>query len=42
MSFPDFAWSSGEEASDPVVLHDGARVRVDELAMSGHLAEQDA
>ncbi len=41
MTFPDFAWASGEEASDPLVLHDGAPVRVDELARSGHLAEQD-
>jgi beta-glucosidase/6-phospho-beta-glucosidase/beta-galactosidase len=41
VSFPDFAWSCGEEASDPLVLHDGAVVRVDELAMSGHLAQQD-
>jgi len=41
VSFPDFAWSCGEEASDPVVLHDGARVRVDELAMSRHLEEQE-
>jgi len=41
VSFPDFVWSCGEEASDPLVLHDGAVVRVDELAMSGHLAQQD-
>ena len=41
MSFPDFAFACGEEASDPVVLHEGARVRVDELAKSGHLARQD-
>jgi beta-glucosidase/6-phospho-beta-glucosidase/beta-galactosidase len=41
VSFPDFAWSSGEEASDPLVLHDGALVRVDELARSGHLAQQE-
>lgn len=39
--FPDFAVACGEEASDPLVLHDGAIVRVDELAASGHLARQD-
>ena len=40
MSFPRFAWSCGEEASDPLVLHDGNVVRVDELARSGHLDRQ--
>jgi hypothetical protein len=40
-SFPDFAVACGEEASDPLVLHDGAQVRVDELAASGHLLHQD-
>jgi beta-glucosidase/6-phospho-beta-glucosidase/beta-galactosidase len=40
-SFPDFAVACGEEASDPLVLHDGRVVRVDELAASGHLARQD-
>lgn len=40
-SFPDFAVACGEEASDPLVVHDGALVRVDELAASGHLARQD-
>jgi hypothetical protein len=40
--FPDFAVASGEEASDPTVLHEGAVVRVDELAASGHLDRQDA
>jgi beta-glucosidase/6-phospho-beta-glucosidase/beta-galactosidase len=39
--FPAFAVACGEEASDPTVLHDGAVVRVDELAASGHLAHQD-
>lgn len=34
--FPAFAVSSGEEGSDPIVLHDGELVRVDEYAMSGH------
>ena len=42
VSFPRFAWSCGEEASDPLVLHQGAVVRVDELARSGHLDQQDA
>lgn len=36
-AFPEFAFSSGEEASDPLVWHDGLEVRVDELAQSGHL-----
>jgi hypothetical protein len=40
-AFPDFAVACGEEASDPTVLHDGTVVRVDELAASGHLAQQD-
>lgn len=40
--FPAFAVASGEEASDPWVLHEGAVVRVDELARSGHLDRQDA
>jgi beta-glucosidase/6-phospho-beta-glucosidase/beta-galactosidase len=39
--FPDFAVASGEEASDPIVLHEGRAVRVDELAASGHLDHQD-
>ena len=39
--FPDFAVACGEEASDPTVLHDGAIVRVDELAASGHLDRLD-
>ena len=34
--FPAFAVSSGEEGSDPIVLHGGEMVRVDEYAMSGH------
>lgn len=43
MDFPTFAVACGEEASDPLVWHDGAEVRVDELARSGHLdrLEQD-
>jgi len=39
--FPDFAVACGEEASDPLVLHEGAVVRVDELAASGHLERMD-
>jgi hypothetical protein len=39
--FPAFAIACGEEASDPLVLHEGRTVRVDELAASGHLARQD-
>ncbi len=42
MDFPDFSVACGEEASDPVVLHEGRVVRVDELAASGHLDRQDA
>ncbi len=42
MEFPDFAVACGEEASDPLVAHEGRLVRVDELAASGHLARQDA
>ena len=40
--FPRFAVGCGEEASDPWVRHDGADVRVDELARSGHLDRQDS
>lgn len=39
--FPDFAVACGEEASDPLVLHEGEEVRVDELAASGHLERMD-
>lgn len=39
--FPAFAVACGEEASDPLVLHEGEVVRVDELAASDHLAHQD-
>jgi hypothetical protein len=42
MSFPEFAVACGEEASDPLVSHDGKIVRVDELAASRHLEHQDA
>ncbi|MFN8024719.1 MAG: family 1 glycosylhydrolase [Acidimicrobiales bacterium] len=41
-SFPGYVVACGEEASDPTVLHEGATVRVDELAASGHLDRQDA
>jgi len=40
-SFPDFVVSCGEEGSDPLVLHDGEVVRVDEFARSGHLEHMD-
>lgn len=39
-SFPDFVWASGEECSDPLVLHEGSVVRVDELDSTGHLANR--
>jgi hypothetical protein len=39
--FPDFAVASGEEASDPLVLHEGRVVRVDQLGASGHLNRLD-
>lgn len=38
---PVFVVACGEEASDPIVSHDGHDVRVDELAASGHLDRQD-
>lgn len=40
-AFPPFAVACGEEGSDPLVRHDGAVVRVDELHRSGHLARMD-
>lgn len=42
VDFPDFAWSVGEEGSDPLVVHEGRTVRVDELAASGHLDRLEA
>lgn len=39
---PPFLVACGEEASDPLVWHDGREVRVDQLAASGHLERQDA
>lgn len=41
MDFPDFAVASGEEASDPLVPHEGRVVRVDQLGASGHLERLD-
>jgi hypothetical protein len=41
VEFPTFAVGCGEEASDPVVWHDGGVVRVDELKLSGHLDHLD-
>ena len=41
-TFPAFAVACGEEGSDPLVLHDGRVVRVDEYAASGHLDRLDA
>ncbi len=40
-TFPDFVWASGEECSDPRVVHEGRVVRVDELESTGHLARMD-
>lgn len=39
--FAEFVVACGEEASDPLVLHEGAVVRVDQLAASAHLDHQD-
>lgn len=41
LTFPNFAVACGEEGSDPLVLHDGRVVRVDEFAASGHLDRVD-
>jgi hypothetical protein len=41
MLFPEFAVACGEEASDPLVTHGGATVRVDQLGASDHLAHLD-
>jgi hypothetical protein len=40
-AFPDFAVSSGEEGSDPLVWHQGSEVRVDQFARSGHYDHLD-
>ena len=39
--FPDFAVACGEEGSDPVVVHLGERVRVDQYEASGHYRHLD-
>lgn len=39
--FAEFVVACGEEASDPLVLHEGRVVRVDQLAASRHLDLQD-
>jgi hypothetical protein len=41
MDFPTFAVACGEEGSDPLVLHDGRVVRVDQYRASGHLHRLD-
>jgi len=41
LDFPAFAVSCGEEGSDPLVLHEGRTIRVDEYAASGHLEQLD-
>lgn len=41
-NFPDFVWSVGEEGSDPWVMSDGARVRMDQFAASGHYDSMEA
>ena len=42
MDFPEFAVACGEEGSDPLVLHEGRVVRVDQYRASGHLERLDA
>ncbi|MEZ5294917.1 MAG: family 1 glycosylhydrolase [Ilumatobacteraceae bacterium] len=42
MDFPAFAVACGEEGSDPLVLHEGREVRVDEYAASQHLELLDS
>ncbi len=37
---PQFIWSTGEEGSDPWVLKDGSKVRMDQFACSDHLKRQ--
>jgi hypothetical protein len=41
-TFPAFAVACGEEGSDPLVVHGGRTVRVDEFTASGHLDRLDA
>lgn len=40
--FPAFAVACGEEGSDPLVVHEGRIVRVDQYEASGHLDHLDA
>ena len=42
MDFPAFAVACGEEGSDPLVLHEGRVVRVDQYRASRHLERLDA
>lgn len=42
MDFPEFAVACGEEGSDPLVLHEGQVVRVDQYRASAHLEHLDA
>lgn len=42
VEFPEFAWGCGEEGSDPLVLHEGREIRVDEFALSGHFEQRDS
>ncbi len=42
MDFPAFAVACGEEGSDPLVLHEGRVVRVDQYRARGHLERLDA
>ncbi|CAN5774857.1 family 1 glycosylhydrolase [soil metagenome] len=42
MEFPTFAVACGEEGSDPLVVHEGREVRVDQFVASGHLHRMDA
>ena len=42
MDFPAFAVACGEEGSDPLVLHEGQVVRVDQYRASSHLEHLDS
>ena len=42
MDFPAFAVACGEEGSDPLVLHEGQVVRVDQYGASSHLEHLDS
>jgi beta-glucosidase len=41
VDFPSFAVACGEEGSDPLVLHEGRTVRVDQYTASSHLEHLD-